>query len=90
MLSAYCMPPNAESINTLRIVLRPHLNRTVVDQLAHDVIAACDYLKENGGNAKPPELHKHAAPKCCAIERSPGTVSGDLHSVEAMEQHANA
>ena len=54
----------AESVVSLRIVVRPHLNRTVVDQLAKDVIEACDYLKENGGNAKPPELHKHTAPKC--------------------------
>jgi glutamate decarboxylase len=64
VLSAYSMPPNAESVNSLRIVVRPHLNRTVVDDLARDVIAACDYLKENGGNAKPPELHKKTAPKC--------------------------
>ncbi len=64
VLSAYTMPANAESVNSLRIVLRPHLNRTVVDQLAQDVIDACDYLKEHGGTAKPPKLHKHTAPKC--------------------------
>jgi len=64
VLSAYTMPPNAESVTSLRIVVRPHLNLTVVDQLAGDVIAACDYLKERGGTAKAPELHAHSAPKC--------------------------
>ena len=64
VLSAYTMPPNAESVTSLRIVVRPHLNRSVVDKLAQDVIEACDYLKEHGGTAKPPELHKHSAPKC--------------------------
>jgi glutamate decarboxylase len=64
VLSAYTMPPNAESVTSLRIVVRPHLNRSVVNELAQDVIEACDYLKEHGGTAKPPELHKHSAPKC--------------------------
>ncbi|KZX51275.1 glutamate decarboxylase [Halioglobus sp. HI00S01] len=64
VLSAYTMPPNAESINSLRIVVRPHLNRTVVEQLANDIIAACDYLAEFGGTAKPPELHAHSSHKC--------------------------
>ena len=41
-----------------------HLNRSVVDELARDVIGACDYLKEHVGTAKPPELHKHSSPKC--------------------------
>jgi len=64
VLSAYTMPPNAESVTSLRIVVRPHLNRSMVDKLAQDVIEACDYLKEHGGTAKPPELHKHSAQKC--------------------------
>jgi len=64
VLSAYTMPPNAESVTSLRIVVRAHLNRTVADRLARDVIEACDYLKEHGGTATPPQLHKHAAHKC--------------------------
>jgi len=66
VLSAYSMPPNAESVNSLRIVVRPHLNRNVVDQLADDVIATCRYLDEVGGQARPPALHGHdkAGPKC--------------------------
>lgn len=66
VLSAYSMPPDAQSVNSLRIVVRPHLNRNVIDSLANDIIAACKYLHEHGGTAKPPQLHSHAvsAPKC--------------------------
>ncbi|MDJ0945674.1 MAG: glutamate decarboxylase [Kiloniellales bacterium] len=66
VLSAYSMPPNAESVNSLRVVVRPHLNRNVVDNLAEDIIGACKYLQEHGGTATPPQLHSHAkaAPKC--------------------------
>ena len=66
VLSAYSMPPNAESVNSLRVVLRPHLNRTVTNGLADDIVAACEYLKKHGGTATPPQLHTHAqsGPKC--------------------------
>ncbi|HTR40093.1 MAG TPA: pyridoxal-dependent decarboxylase [Pseudomonadales bacterium] len=63
VLSAYTMPANAEKVRSLRIVVRPHLNRNVIDLLATDIIKACEFLKANGGNAKPPELHKHKAYK---------------------------
>ncbi len=66
VLSAYTMPPNAETVTSLRIVVRPHLNRNVINNLANDIIAACKYLEQHGGTATPPELHSHAksAPKC--------------------------
>jgi glutamate decarboxylase len=66
VLSAYSMPPNAENITSLRIVVRPHLNRNVVDQLADDIINACKYLDEHGGTATSPTLHAKSkvAPKC--------------------------
>jgi len=57
VLSAYTMPPNAESVHSLRIVVRPHLNRNVIDLLTTDIIKACEFLKTNGGNVKPPKLH---------------------------------
>jgi glutamate decarboxylase len=57
VLSAYTMPPNAETITSLRIVVRPHLNRNVVDQLAEDIVSACEYLDKHGGTATPPTLH---------------------------------
>jgi glutamate decarboxylase len=65
VLSAYSMPANAESVRSLRVVVRPHLNRNVIDVLAEDIIKACNFLKKNGGNMKPPKLHTHkTAPKC--------------------------
>jgi glutamate decarboxylase len=53
-------------VNSRRIVVRPYLNRTLVDKLAREVIKACDCRKEPGGTATPPALHGHAnhAPKC--------------------------
>jgi glutamate decarboxylase len=66
VLSAYAMPPDAQEINSLRIVVRPHLNHTLMDTLAADIIKACQYLEEHGGTATPPQLHNahKAAPKC--------------------------
>jgi len=66
VLSAYSMPPKAESVNSLRVVVRAHLNKDVINNLAEDIIAACDYLQEHGGTATPPQLHSHdkAGEKC--------------------------
>ena len=67
VLAAYTMPPDAQEVRSLRIVVRPHLNHTVVNVLANDIIKACDYLKVHGGNATPPQLHdayKTALVKC--------------------------
>jgi glutamate decarboxylase len=66
VLSAYTMPPNAESVNSLRVVVRAHLNRNIINNLADDIIGACKYLQEHGGTATPPALHGHAkgGPKC--------------------------
>jgi glutamate decarboxylase len=61
VLSAYAMPPNAEDVFSLRVVVRPHLNRNVVDQLADDILNACKYLDKHGGTATPPA--RHAADK---------------------------
>jgi glutamate decarboxylase len=57
VLSAYSMPPDAQEVRSLRIVVRPHLNQTVINVLANDIIKACNFLKEHGGNATPPKLH---------------------------------
>ncbi len=61
VLSAYAMPPKAEDVFSLRVVVRPHLNRNVVDQLADDILNACKYLDRHGGTATPPV--RHAAEK---------------------------
>ena len=57
VLSAYTMPPKAEKVTSLRIVVRPHLNRNVIEQLGDDIVDACKYLEEHGGTATPPVRH---------------------------------
>lgn len=66
VLSAYSMPANAEEIKSLRVVLRPHLNKNVTQMLARDIINACKYLEAHGGSATAPELHGHPE-----VNRSP-------------------
>jgi glutamate decarboxylase len=59
------MLADAQTVRSLRIVVRPHLNCNVIDMLADDIVKACDFLKKSGGNVKPPALHTHkTAPKC--------------------------
>jgi glutamate decarboxylase len=60
ILAAYSMPPDAQSVNSLRIVVRPHLNRNVAEILADDIERACEFLEKHGGNATPPKLHAAA------------------------------
>ena len=67
ILSAYTMPPNAEEVTSLRIVIRPHLSRNIVELLAKDIEEACNFLEEHGGTATPPKLHAthHASVAKC-------------------------
>jgi glutamate decarboxylase len=60
------MPPKPETVNSLRVVVRPHLNVRTIKDLAKDIVDACKYLEQHGGTATPPQLHTHAkaAPKC--------------------------
>jgi glutamate decarboxylase len=37
ILSAYSMPPDAQEINSLRNVVRPHMNRDVSEILSNDI-----------------------------------------------------
>jgi glutamate decarboxylase len=57
ILAAYSMPPDAQSVNSFRIVVRPHLNRNLMEILADDIERACEFLEKHGGNATPPKLH---------------------------------
>jgi glutamate decarboxylase len=59
ILAAYSMPPDAQEVNSLRIVVRPHINTNVAKLLADDIERACDFLETHGGTATPPELHAH-------------------------------
>jgi glutamate decarboxylase len=60
ILAAYSMPPDAQEVNSFRIVVRPHLNRNLMEILADDIERACEFLEKHGGNAKPPKLHAAA------------------------------
>jgi glutamate decarboxylase len=67
ILAAYSMPPDAQAINSLRIVVRPHMNRHLIEILADDIERACEFLEKHGGNATPPQLHdshKTSVAKC--------------------------
>lgn len=66
ILAAYSMPPDAQEVNSLRIVVRPHLNHTMMDVLANDIIQACGHLEKHGGTVLAPQLHSahQSAPKC--------------------------
>jgi hypothetical protein len=46
-----------EMFNSLRIVVRPHMNRGVSEILANDIEEACEYLEKHGGTATPLKLH---------------------------------
>ncbi|APR39470.1 glutamate decarboxylase [Paraburkholderia sp. SOS3] len=63
VLSAYSMPPNAQTVMSLRVVVRPHINHNVACLLGRDIVSACQYLEKHGGSATPPELHAHADEK---------------------------
>jgi len=54
VLSAHAMPHDAQDINSLRVAVRPHLNRNVLKGLAQDIVAAFKWLEEHGGNIVPP------------------------------------
>jgi glutamate decarboxylase len=66
VISAYSMPPDAQQVHSLRIVVRPHINRNVADMLADDILKACAWLEQHGGNARIPEpLAPNVAPAKC-------------------------
>ena len=56
-----------QEINSLRIVVRPHLNRRVVEILAEDIERACEYLEVQGGNATPPKTAGVAQDICSQV-----------------------
>lgn len=59
VLSAYTMPPDAQEVRSLRIVVRPHLNRNTVEILGDDIESALAYLETHGGTATAPTLHDY-------------------------------
>lgn len=45
IIPAYTLPPNAEEIVIMRIVVKENFSRDMIDILYQDIIEACDYLK---------------------------------------------
>jgi glutamate decarboxylase len=45
IVPAYTLPPNAEHITVLRMVIKENFSRDMVDMLAHDVGAAMQSMK---------------------------------------------
>jgi hypothetical protein len=50
------MPPDAQVVNGLRLVVHPHINGEISEILANDVEELCDYLEQHGGTATTPKL----------------------------------
>jgi glutamate decarboxylase len=60
IVPAYTLPPNAEHITVLRMVVKENLSRDMVDMLAHDVGAAMRTLSHGGARAH----HARRRPHC--------------------------
>ena len=55
IISAYTMPPNAEEIAIMRVVVREHFSRDMAEILFEDTMKACDFLQKAGGTTEAPE-----------------------------------
>jgi len=67
IISAYTLPPNAEDIAIMRIVVREHFSRDMADMLYadfQDAMTALDEMKPQGANDPEPE-HKKKKPGVC-------------------------
>jgi glutamate decarboxylase len=53
MVPAYTLPPNADHIKIMRVLVKQTLGHTLAETLADDIAVACNVLAEKGG------LHEH-------------------------------
>ncbi len=58
IVPAYTLPPNAQHVSVLRMVVKENFSRDMVDMLAHDVHVAMPTLRALAGNAS---AHPHRA-----------------------------
>ena len=49
MVPAYTLPPNAEHVKMMRVLVKQTLGRAMVNQLATDIADACETLGKKGG-----------------------------------------
>jgi glutamate decarboxylase len=61
IVPAYTLPPNAEHITVLRMVVKENFSRDMVDMLAHDVLTAMHALAQGHSSTHPrrPRLRPH-------------------------------
>ena len=57
---AHSMPPDAQVVNSLRIVTHSHINGDVSEIFANDIEEFCDYLEQLGGTVRMPKLLRSA------------------------------
>ena len=57
IVPAYSLPPNAEDVHLMRVVVRLDLSRQMIDMLIRDIEDACAHLSE-----EKPGMRKHASP----------------------------
>jgi len=48
VIAAYTMPPNAEEVAVMRVVVREHFSCDMAEILARDIFHACEQLKTHG------------------------------------------
>lgn len=54
IISAYTLPPNAEHLAIMRIVIREHFSRDMAEMLFNDIINACKELEKAGKKGRFP------------------------------------
>ncbi|MCB1107553.1 MAG: glutamate decarboxylase [Chlamydiia bacterium] len=59
VIAAYTMPPNAEEVALIRVVVREHFSRDMADILYQDIEHACKALENGERVAKPNGKEKH-------------------------------
>ncbi len=60
IVPAYTLPPNAEHVTALRVVVRNDMSRDKIDILMTQIVESCDYLSGKGMPATEPERKTHA------------------------------
>lgn len=64
VIAAYTMPPNAQEISLLRIVVREHFSRDMADILYQDIENACTFLSTSKSHIPPPSPDEKHRPIC--------------------------
>ena len=54
IVPAYTLPPNAQAVTVLRMVVKENFSRDMVDMLAHDVRSSVRELERIKGGARTP------------------------------------